>query len=57
MSINKIDYAKLLDDIKLISRSVKIMCEEHNYEKRKYDFLLTEDLINRLYEDIKEISE
>jgi len=57
MSINQIDYTRLLDDIKLISRSVKIMCEEDNYEKRKYDFILSEDLINRLYEDIKEISE
>ena len=57
MSLNKTDYERLLDDIKLISRSVKIIRDEDDFEKRKFAFCLSEDLINRLYEDIKNMKE
>lgn len=55
--LDKYDYEKLLDDIKLISRSIKIITEEANAEKRKYVSKLTEDLVTRLYRDIKEMHE
>lgn len=55
MALEKYDYEKLLDDIKLISRSVSIILNENNPDNRKRAGILTEDLITRLYRDIKEM--
>lgn len=55
--LDNYDYTKLLDDIKLISRSTKIIVQENNKEKREFAGLLTEDLITRLFRDVKEMHE
>jgi len=55
--LDKYDYEKLLDDLKLVSRSIKITVEEKNYIKRKYNALLTDNLMTRLFRDIKEMHE
>ena len=55
MALEKYDYEKLLDDIKLISRSVSIILNENDPDNRKRAGILTEDLITRLYRDIKEM--
>ena len=55
--LNVYDFQKLIDDIKLISRSIKIVVEEDDYTKRKFDALLTENLMTRLFRDIKEMHE
>lgn len=48
-------YEKLLDDIKLISKAVKIVRDENNPENRKYACGLVEDLVNRLYDDMQDL--
>ena len=53
--LEKYDFEKLLDDIKLISKSVKIVTEENNPENRRYACSLVEDLVSRLYRDLKEM--
>lgn len=53
--LDNYDYTKLLDDIKLISRSTKIIVQESNKKKREFAGLLTEDLITRLFRDVKEM--
>jgi len=53
--LDKYDYEKLLDDCKLIARSHKIVAEENNRKKRLYASLLTENLMTRLFRDIKEM--
>lgn len=53
--LDKYDYEKLLDDLKLISRSQKIIVQENNKKKREFAGLLTEDLMTRLFRDIKEM--
>jgi hypothetical protein len=53
--LEKYDFEKLLDDIKLISKSIKIITDENNPENRKYACSLAEDLVSRLYRDIKEM--
>lgn len=55
--LNKFQYEKILDDLKLITKSVKIIREENNPDNRKYACGLTEDLINRLYRDITEMKD
>lgn len=55
--LNKYDFEKLLDDIKLISKNVKIIRDENDETKRKFACGLYEDLINRLYRDIKEMKD
>jgi hypothetical protein len=54
-ALEKYDYEKLLDDIKLISRSLKLLYDSSTNKQLQY--LLTEDLITRLYRDIKEMHE
>ena len=54
--LNKYDSTKLLDDIKLIAKAVKIAREENNPENRKYACGLVEDLLNRHYNDITEMT-
>lgn len=48
---------KLLNDIKLIAKSVHIARDENNQNNRVYACGLIEDLLNRLYADIEEITE
>ena len=54
--LTKYDSTKLLDDIKLISKAVKIARDENNQDNRKYACGLIEDLLNRLYNDIVEMT-
>ena len=54
--LTKYDSSKLLDDIKLISKAVKIARDENNQDNRKYACGLIEDLLNRLYSDIVEMT-
>ena len=56
-NLEKYDFEKLLDDIKLISRSIHVVIEEEDIKKRKYAGLLTENLLTRLYRDIREMHE
>jgi len=51
------DAQKLLNDIKLIAKSVHIARDENNQINRVYACGLTEDLLNRLYNDINEMTE
>ncbi|MHA1844455.1 MAG: hypothetical protein ACTSWG_03160 [Candidatus Helarchaeota archaeon] len=51
------DAQKLLDDIKIISKSVNIARKENNPENKNYAFGLTENLLNRLANDIQEMTE
>ena len=55
--LDKYDYEKLLDDLKLISKSVKIIRDENYKKKREFACGLTENLITRLFRDIKEMHE
>lgn len=54
-ALEKYDYEKLLDDIKLISKSIHIVRDENNPVNRNYACGLVEDLVTRLYRDIKEM--
>jgi len=56
-NIEKYDFEKLLDDIKLISKSIKIIRDENNPDNRNYACGLANDLISRLYKDIKEMTD
>lgn len=49
------DYEKVLDDLKLVSKSIKIVRDENNPENRKFACGLTEDLVNRIYRDVTEM--
>lgn len=51
------DSQKLLNDIKLIAKSVHIAKDENNPNNRVYACGLIEDLLNRLYNDINEMTE
>lgn len=53
--LDKYDYEKLLDDLKLISRSMKIVIKEKDTSKREFAGTLAENLMTRLFRDIKEM--
>lgn len=53
----KYESTKLLDDIKIISKSVKIAKDENNPENRNFACGVVEDLLNRLWNDIEEMTE
>lgn len=55
--LDKYDYEKLLDDLKLISRSCRIVRDEKNQTKRIFAHQLTDDLMTRIFRDIKEMHE
>jgi len=55
--LDKYNYEKLLDDIKLITRSHKIVRDENNKKKRDFASLLTENLLTRLFRDIREMAD
>lgn len=54
MSMEKQNFNEILDDIKLISKAVKIVRDENNPENRKFACSLVNDLVSRLYRDVKE---
>jgi len=53
-ALNEFSFNNLLDDIKIISKAVKILRDEHNPESRKYTCNLVNDLLLRLSRDVKE---
>ncbi len=55
--LDKYDYEKLLDDIKLISRAVKIIECENDPDNKKRASNHVSDLLTRLFRDIKEMHE
>lgn len=55
--ITKKECDYLLDDIKLISKAVKVMGQENDQIKRGFAMGLVEDLVNRLYNDMNELKE
>jgi len=57
MSLNRYDFEKLLDDIKLISKSIKIVRDENNPTNREFACGLTQDLVDRLYRDMEEMKD
>lgn len=50
-------YNRLLDDIKVIAKSVKIMAQENDKVKRQFILGLVTDLVDRLYNDINNLRE
>ena len=56
MSINKFEKEKLLHDCKRINKGIKIIEEEKNNEKRHYIGSLIRDELDRLYQDIEEMT-
>ena len=55
MSINKYQYEKLLDGLKLISRSIHVVARETNDTNRHEAELLACDIVDRHFRDIKEL--
>lgn len=55
--ISKKEREKLLDDIKLVAKSVKVMGQENDQIKRAFAMGLVSDLVDRLYNDINELNE
>ena len=51
-ALNENSFNTLLDDIKIISKAVKILRDEHNPVSRKYSCNLVNDLLLRLSRDI-----
>ena len=52
--LNIKEIENLLDDIKLIAKSVKVMGQENDQLKRQFALGLVEDLVSRLYNDVEE---
>jgi len=57
MSINKYQYEKLLDGIKLISRAIHVVAKETNDSNRHEAELLACDIVDRHFRDIKELKD
>lgn len=53
--LTKYQYEKLLDSLKLISRSIHVMAKETNDSNRAEAELLASDLVDRMFRDIKEM--
>jgi hypothetical protein len=56
MGINQKQFEELLDDIKLISKAGKVVCDENDQVKRQYAFGLLADLVDRLYADVQRMA-
>jgi len=56
MSLQKEEFEQLLDDIKIISRAVKVVANENNDTKRQFAKLLVSDLVDRLYNDLRKMA-
>jgi len=57
MPLNKYNYEKLLDGLKLISRSIHVIAKETNDANRHEAELLSCDIVDRVFRDIKEMKE
>lgn len=57
MSLSKYDYEKLLDGLKLISRSIHVVAKETNDTNRHEAELLACDIVDRVFRDIKEMAD
>ena len=55
--LTKYDYEKLLDSLKLISRSIHVVAKETNDNNRHEAELLACDIVDRTFRDIKEMTE
>jgi len=53
-ALNELGFNNLLDDIKIISKGVKILRDEHNPNARQYVCNLVNDLLLRLSRDAEE---
>ena len=53
-ALNEFSFNNLLDDIKIISKAVKILRDEHNPNARQYACNLVNDLLLRLSRDVEE---
>jgi hypothetical protein len=53
-ALNERGFNTLLDDIKIISKAVKILRDEHNPNARQYACNLVNDLLLRLSRDVEE---
>jgi len=54
-ALNEDSFNTLLDDIKIISKAVKILRDEHNPSSRAYACNLVNDLLLRLSRDVEEV--
>lgn len=50
------EFEQLLDDIKIIAKASKVVCDENDQIKRQYAFGLVSDLVDRLYNDMRSIA-
>ena len=55
MSLQKYDYEKLLDDIKLISKAIRIVRDENDPDNRSFACGLVKDMLTRFRRDMKEM--
>ena len=53
--LKRLEYEKLLHDLKRVSKGLKLVSEEKNAEKRHLICSLLTDELDRLYEDIAEM--
>ncbi len=53
--LKRLEYEKLLHDLKRVSKGLKLISEEKSPEKRRLICSLLTDEMDRLYEDIAEI--
>ena len=53
--ISKNELEPLLDDIKLISKAVKVMGQENDQIKRVFAMGLVQDLVDRLFNDMNKL--
>jgi hypothetical protein len=54
MSINDVEFSRLLHDLKRIEKVIEIIGDEDNKERRKVVVDLLRNEFDRLYEDIQE---
>ena len=57
MSLNRYDMTKVLDDLKLISKAIRVVADENDQTKRLYARGLAQDLLDRLWNDVKEMQD
>lgn len=55
--LNKQEYEKLLDDLKLLSKACNVTAKENDQIKRDYALGLVSDLMTRLFNDLLEMKE
>jgi hypothetical protein len=55
--LSQLEFNSLLDQLKHISKLIKIIRDENNADNRRYACALGEDLLNHLYRDLVTVSE